>query len=93
MAFEPGDWVELVRDVPGGTAGQRGRVSTTGFLGGLDIELENGKTLRGVDAVAVVASGPSNQASGGMGCAVLAVIAGGAVAAAVTAWNHGGWSL
>lgn len=60
MAFAVGDWVEFVRDVRGASRGHRGKVTSTGFLGGLDIHLENGDRVRGVDPSAVVASSPSN---------------------------------
>ncbi|MGH9057920.1 MAG: hypothetical protein ACRDZY_00155 [Acidimicrobiales bacterium] len=93
MAFGPGDWVELVRAVEGGSVGHRGKVTSTGFLGGLDIHLENGTRLRGVDATAVVASSPSNSSrSGRWGCAVLALLTVGGAAAAVATLAPWGWS-
>ncbi|ONF73945.1 hypothetical protein [Amycolatopsis keratiniphila] len=86
--------MELVRAVEGGgSAGHRGKVTSTGFLGGLDIELENGTRLRGVDPTAVVASGPSNaSSSSGWGCAVVALATLGGAAAAVAALVPWGWS-
>jgi hypothetical protein len=93
VAFGPGDWVELVRDVGNGSAGHRGKVTSTGFLGGLDIQLENGRRLRDVDPSAVVASGPSGSSgSRGWGCAVLALFTIGSTAAAVATLALWGWS-
>lgn len=93
MAFGPGDWVELVRDVAGGSAGHRGKVTSTGFFGGLDIRLENGTRIRDVDPTNVVASGPSSSSgSGGWGCAVLALLTAGTTAAAVASSAPWGWS-
>jgi hypothetical protein len=92
VAFTPGDWVELVRDVPGASTGQRGKVTSTGFFGGLDIHLENGNRVRGVDASAVVASGPSNiHASSGPGrsSTALFLVVAVLVAIAVGVWL--GW--
>ncbi|HEX3783298.1 MAG TPA: hypothetical protein VHX38_26835 [Pseudonocardiaceae bacterium] len=92
MACQPGDWVELVRDVDGGRAGQRGKVTSTAFLGGLDIELSNGVHLQDTDASAVRAESPSST-SGDGGCALVGVAAGVAtVAAAVVAgWTRARW--
>ncbi|HEX3780309.1 MAG TPA: hypothetical protein VHX38_11625 [Pseudonocardiaceae bacterium] len=92
MSYSPGDWVELVRDVEGGSAGQRGKVTSTAFLGGLDITLASGVRLTGVDASAVKGA-PLSQVSGDGGCALVGLLAGSAaVAAAVLAgWARARW--
>jgi hypothetical protein len=67
-------------------------VTSTSFLGGLDIQLANGTRLTGVDASAVKAA-PSSPNSGDGGCALVGLVAGAAtVAAAVLAgWTRARW--
>jgi hypothetical protein len=90
MSYSPGDWVELVRDVDGGSTGQRGRVTSTGFLGGLDIELTTGRRLVGVDPTAVRAASVTS-APGDTGCAVAALV--GAAFMVAAAWSRLRWGL
>lgn len=94
MSHSPGDWVELVRSVEGTSAGHRGKVTSTGFLGDLDIELTSGARLVGVDASAVKAAPPPSN-SGDGGCALVSVglVAGATtvVAAVATAWARARW--
>ena len=94
MSYSPGDWVELVRAVDGSQAGLRGKVTSTGFVGDLDIELANGTRLTGVDESAVKAAPPS-PSSGDGGCALALVgLASGAAAVAgalVSAWTQARW--
>jgi hypothetical protein len=91
VPYSPGDGVELVRAVDGVPAGQRGRVTSTGFLGELDIQLTSGVRLVGVDASAVKAA-PAVAVAGDTGCVVVG-LAGLAsmVAAAVVAWSRSRW--
>lgn len=94
MSYSPGDWVELVLNVEGASAGQRGKVTSTGFLGELDIELANGNRLVGVDAAAVKAAPPSlHSGDGGCAAALTGLAAGLAtlVAAVATAWARTRW--
>jgi hypothetical protein len=90
MSYSPGDWVELVRDVDGGSTGQRGRVTSTGFLGGLDITLTTGGRLTGVDPTAVRAA-PAMSAPRDAGCAVVSLV--GLAYAVATAWARLRWGL
>jgi hypothetical protein len=90
MSYSPGDWVELVRDVDGGLTGQRGRVTSTGFLGGLDIELTTGRRLVGVDPTAV-RSAPVTSAAGDAGCAVAGLV--GVAFTVAVAWSRLRWGL
>ena len=94
MSYSPGDWVELTRTVEGCAAGQRGKVTSTGFLGGLDIELSNGTQLAGVDPSAVKPASPgSNSGDGGCALTLMCVAAGSAalVATAVSALTRARW--
>lgn len=93
VSYSAGDWVELVREVDGAPAGGRGKVTSTGFLGQLDIQLTTGARLMGVDASAVK-SAPPGSASGDSGCAVtaLAVLAS-AIAAVGVAWSRARWGV
>jgi hypothetical protein len=97
MSYSTGDWVELTRSVDGIPAGQRGKVTSTGFLGGLDIELSTGARLINVDAANVKAAPPSPSPSTGDGCglALVAVAAGAAsfVTAVARAWAGARWGL
>lgn len=93
MAFTPGDWVEFVRDVPGASKGHRGKVTSTTMFGGLDIHLENGNRVRGVDPSAVVASSPSspNAATGpNRSSTLLLLVVGLLLVAAVVLWMRWG---
>ena len=94
MSYSPGDWVELVRSVDGSPAGLRGKVTSTGFVGDLDIELANGTRLTGVDESAVK-SAPPSPSSGDGGCALAVIgVASGAAAVLVTvvsAWTRARW--
>ncbi|GGM83963.1 hypothetical protein GCM10012275_63210 [Longimycelium tulufanense] len=82
-----GDWVRLARDVGGAPAGARGRVTSTGFFGDVDLELEDGRRLTGVPSDAVASAGDSGE-EGGTGCVVLGlVLLGTAVTAAATWWG------
>lgn len=91
MSYSPGDWVELVRDVDGGSTGQRGRVTSTGFLGGLDIELSTGRRLTGVDPTAVRAAPAMSHDAG---CAVTGLVGlASTIAALTTAWARLRWGL
>jgi hypothetical protein len=93
MSYSPGDWVELVRDVDGVPAGHRGKVTSTAFLGGLDIELSTGARLVGVDPLAVKTA-PPGSASAETGCAVVG-LAGLAsiVGAVVVVWARARWGV
>lgn len=84
-----GDHVEITRDVPGASAGTRGTVTSTGFLGGLDITTESGAQITGVPADAVRCA-PATS-GGDLGCAVLviALTTTAAAAAVTTGW---GWA-
>lgn len=88
MSYSPGDWVELVREVDGAPVGRRGKVTSTGFLGQLDIELTTGARLVGVDASAVKPAPPGSTSDSG--CAVTAVVV---LAAAVAAWSRARWGV
>jgi hypothetical protein len=88
MSYSPGDWVELVQDVEGVAVGQRGKVTSTGFFGGLDIELSTGARLVGVDPLAVKAA----PASADTGCAVTGLAGLASIAAVVAvAWSRARW--
>lgn len=90
MSYSPGDRVELVRDVHTATAGRRGKVISTSFLGALDIELDDGTRLRDVDPLAVRSSWPPGAGgSAADGCFPLVLLLVGGLAAAVTAWLVG----
>lgn len=95
MSYSPGDWVELTRTVDGVPAGQRGKVSSTGFLGGLDIELSTGGRLINVDAADVKAAPPSPSTGDGCGFALVGLTAGTAtiVVTLVRAWTGARWGL
>jgi hypothetical protein len=95
MSYSPGDWVELTRTVDGVPAGQRGMVTSTGFLGGLDIELSAGGRLINVDASNVKAAPPSPNTGDGCGLAVLGLAAGTAsvVVTLMRAWAGARWGL
>jgi hypothetical protein len=91
MAYSPGDWVELVHDVDGVSAGQRGKVTSTGFLGGLDIELSTGVRLVGVDPLKVKATAP-RSASADTGCAAVGLAGlASTVTAVALAWARARW--
>ena len=64
MPYSPGDWVELTRSVDGVPAGTRGKVTSTGFFGGLDIELSTGARLVDVDAAHVSKAAPPRSNTG-----------------------------
>lgn len=91
MSYAPGDRVEFARAVDGVGVGQRGKVTSTGFLGGLDIQLTSGARVVGVDASAVKAA-PPGWSHGSTGCAVTA-LAGLAsiVGSVVVAWSPARW--
>lgn len=82
MPYAPGDWVELVRAVNGAPVGQRGKVTSTGFLGELDIQLSTGARLVGVDASVVKHAAPDSPLDS-TGCAVTGLVG---VASIVTAF-------
>lgn len=76
MSFSPGDRVELTRDVEGVPQGTRGKVSSTGFMGGCDIEFDDGRRLTDVSPE-VLTHAPAGASSGGSsGCAVAAAARG-----------------
>ncbi|HEX3781314.1 MAG TPA: hypothetical protein VHX38_16760 [Pseudonocardiaceae bacterium] len=83
MSYSPGDWVELVRDVEGGSAGQRGWVTNVSNFGGLNIALVTGARLTSVDGSAVTVA-PPGQDSGDGACG-LALVA----AAMASGWPGG----
>ena len=94
MSYSPGDWVELVRTVDGSPAGLRGKVTSTGFVGDLDIELADGTRLTGVDVSAVKAAPPSpSSGDGGCGLALIGLASGSAavLGAAIAAWTRARW--
>jgi hypothetical protein len=95
MSHSPGEWVELTRNVDGVPAGKRGKVTSTGFTGGLDIELASGARLVNVDAVNVKAASPSPKTGDGCGLALVGLAAGTAsvVVALVRAWDTARWGL
>lgn len=95
MSHSPGDWVELTRSVDGIPAGARGRVTSTGFLGGVDIELSTGARLINVDAANVKAASPRANSGDGCGLALVAVAAGAAsfAVAVARAWAGARWGL
>jgi hypothetical protein len=95
MSYSPGEWVELTRTVDGVPAGRRGKVSSTGFLGGLDIKLSNGGRLINVDAADVKPAPPSPSTSDGCGLALVGLTAGTAaiVATLLRAWAGVRWGL
>lgn len=95
MSHSPGEWVELTRTVDGVPAGKRGRVTSTGFMGGLDIELSSGARLINVDCADVKAAPPSPNTGDGCGLALVGLAAGtaSAVAALVRAWSVARWGL
>ncbi|MCI2423064.1 hypothetical protein MOQ72_37170 [Saccharopolyspora sp. K220] len=87
-----GDWVELVREVDGAGSGTRGRVTSTGFLGGVDITTESGHQITGVPADAVRRAPAGTSSPGGdLGCAVIAVALT-TTAAGVAAITSGWWA-
>lgn len=92
MPFEPGDRVELTRDVEGVPQGARGKVTSTGFLGGCDIAFDDGRRLTDVSPE-VLTHAPAGASSGGSGCAVVALAALGALGAVVTAAARGRWGV
>ena len=93
MSHSPGDWVELTRSVDGIPAGKRGRITSTGFLGGLDIELSTGARLINVDASNVKPAPPSPSTGDGCGLALVALVTGTAsfVVAVTRAWAGLRW--
>ena len=95
MSYSPGDWVELTRTVDGVPAGQRGKVASTGFLGGLDIELSTGLRLINVDSVDVKAAPRSPNAGDGCGLTVVGLAVGTASAVVTLSWAWAGarWGL
>lgn len=95
MSHSTGDWVELTRSVDGIPAGTRGQVTSTGFLGGLDIRTSTGARLINVDATNVKAAPPSPNTGGGCGLALMAVAAGAAsfAVAVARAWAGARWGL
>ena len=95
MSYSPGDWVELTRSVDGVPAGARGKVTSTGFFGGLDIELSTGARLVDVDAAHVIKTARPSPHSGD-GCGLAVVVAAGTASvgvAAVRAWAGARWGL
>lgn len=90
MSYSPGDWVELVRTVNGNPAGLRGKVTSTGFVGDLDIQLANGTRLTGVDLSAVKAAPPS-PSSGDGGCGLVLIGTASVIGAVVAAWARTRW--
>lgn len=91
MSYAPGDWVEFVHAVDSAPVGQRGKVTSTGFLGGLDIQLTTGTRLVGIDASAVQPAAPDSP-SGSTGCAVTGLVGlASMVAAVVVAWSRVRW--
>jgi hypothetical protein len=95
MSYSPGDWVALTRSVDGVPAGARGKVTSTGFFGGLDIELSTGARLVDVDAANVIKAAQP-RSTGGDGCGLALVVAAGTasvVVAAARAWAGVRWGL
>jgi hypothetical protein len=91
MSYSPDDWVELVRAVDGVQVGQRGKVTGTGFLGEVDIQLTTGARLVGLDASAVEAA-RSGTAFGDTGCVVASLVSlAPIIAAVVTTWSRARW--
>lgn len=82
MSYAPGDWVEFVRAVDGTPVGQWGKVTGTGFLGGLDIQVSSGVGLVGVDASAVKDAAP-DWSSDSTDCEVTGLVGPASVVAAV----------
>ena len=95
MSHSRGDWVELTRSVDGIPAGKRGKITSTGFLGGLDIELSTGARLINVDAAHVKPAPPSPSTGDGCGLALVGMVAGAAtfVGALARAWAGARWGL
>lgn len=92
MPYSPGDWVELVREVDGLPVGRQGKVTSTGFLGQLDIQFGTGTRVSGVDASAV-RSAPPGTTSGDSGCAVIGLVGLASLAAAAAAWSRARWGI
>ena len=95
MSHSPGEWVELTRNVDGVPAGKRGRVTSTGFTGGLDIELASGARLVNVDSANVKSAPASPKTGDGCGLALVGIAAGTAsvVVALARAWGSARWGL
>ena len=93
MSYSPGDWVELTRSVDGIPAGTRGKVTSTGFVGGLDIQLSTGARLVNVDATNVKTASPSPNTGDGCGLALVGMASGAAslLGAVFTAWATARW--
>lgn len=93
MSYSPGDRVELTREVEGVPQGARGKVTSTGFMGGCDIEFDDGRRLSDVSPE-VLTHAPSGSGSGGSsGCAVVGLAVLGAAATVATAWTRGRWGI
>lgn len=93
MAFEPGDRVELTRDVEGVPQGSRGKVTTTGFMGGCDVEFDDGRRLTDVSPEALTHAPAGSGSSGGSGCVVAGLALASVAGAAVAAWTRGRWGV
>jgi hypothetical protein len=63
VAYDVGNWVRFTRSVDGAAEGQKGKVTSTGWTGDLDITLENGSVVKGVDSGAVQHSSPGSSNS------------------------------